>query len=454
MYKKKSKSSPSIKLPLISRIIFVIALLGFCFPGTVRAERNKLADWCQCAIFVVNYLGLDIIPGDYYTAGSFVVPDSSGYTWMEYQGFYERNPINVPQKGDVVVIKPNGQVFFREEPGSSNLVLVNVDAWAGHIGIIESAEKTVVNEKEYWQVTLLSSNWGVNATSPFVKSYCFNVDRSEILIAKDDSPGSFWYLENIEKQRTHILNLARQLANGYFHISIDKTIDGYPITAAGMVGYVWRLEVGENNTPEVIIRENSFEIPKSSILPGDVLFLSGAQNETSYGVYAGQEFPSNENGNQVNLEEGVVCWFNRSSNTMQWPKRISDIFTPEQIDSLIALRLNSIKAVPEIIVDDLIIPGETSTMAGFVIRNNGGQPLFIDRAYVQGSNLQGEEKSKVSFPVINNLEIPAGQEYLYYGNLNIIQNGVYKFEPIVIFPDKERYYPEFGETIYIQTGLN
>lgn len=443
-----------MKLSLIKRIVFAVVLLAFCFPGSVRAERKGLADWCQCAIFVVNYLGLDIIPGDYFTAGSFVVPDSSGITWMEYQGFKERNPVNVPQRGDVVVIKPNGQVFFREEPGSSNLVLVNVDAWAGHIGIIESAEKAVVNEKEYWQVTLLSSNWGVNATSPFVKSSCFNVDRSEILIAKDDSQASFWYQDNIEKQRTHILNLAKQLANGNYHVSLDKTIDGYPIIGAGMVGYVWKLEMEDGLSPDAMILDNSNEIPKTSIQPGDVLFLPGMQKENSYGFYAGYEFPADENEKQVSFAESLTFWFDRSSNTLQWPKRISDIFTPKQIDSLVALRLNSIKAVPEIFSEDLISLDGSSVVAGFMIRNNGGQPLLINQAYVQGSNLQGEEKSKVSFPAIHDLEIPAGQEYLYYENLKATQNGVYKFEPVLIFPDKKNVYPEFGETIYIQSGLH
>jgi hypothetical protein len=146
-----------IRLLLASELVFS----GFT-PSVVTKPVS--ADWCQCVIFVLNLMGIEQIPGDYWTAASLAEPDKAGTSWMEYQGFTKRPVGELPLTGDLLVLAGGAEVITAQIwDGTEHLVPVPVDVWAGHIGIVENALKVKKDGIPYLQISLLSANWGVNA---------------------------------------------------------------------------------------------------------------------------------------------------------------------------------------------------------------------------------------------------------------------------------------------------
>ncbi|MHC1784305.1 MAG: hypothetical protein AB9891_16390 [Anaerolineaceae bacterium] len=412
-------------------------------PKAASAEKIAYAEWCQCAIFVVNHLGLEIIPGEYYTAGSFVIPDDSGRTWMEYQGFSQRLAGERPQNGDVVVIRPNGMVFVPESGDGSRLMEVNA-AWTGHIGVVESSESVTRDGTEYWQLTFLSSNWGVNASPMFVRSNCFNVDRSLVWVEKSDPDFSYWKQTEPFFQRQHILNIARQLANGYYHIGFDGTIDGFPVSGDGMIAYMWNLDLPPDRPIDEVFPANGFEVPPGSIQVGDALLISDEQVDFFRGIYAG-----GDGGEGRWYETGLAYWFDPGSAVLKGPSRLADLLLPEQVGSIQVFR--SKKIVPDLKVNgfEILEAKGGAVQVVYTIRNEGGQAVKIEAASARISSPQGSSTMDVGIAATNGIEIPAGQEFVFISDILVGKSGVYQFQPVMIVNGKNVYFPEIGKVRYL-----
>jgi len=83
---------------------------------------------------------------------------------MNYQGFSKRSEGEIPQLSDLLLLAGGAEVeTVQTWNGIEHLVPVPVDVWAGHIGIVENAQKGVKEGQTFFQVKLLSANWGVNA---------------------------------------------------------------------------------------------------------------------------------------------------------------------------------------------------------------------------------------------------------------------------------------------------
>lgn len=420
---------------IIAAFYLTLALI-LTIPTAARAEKNAWAGWCQCAIFVVNHLGLEIIPGEYYTAGSFVVPDESGLTWMEYQGFSPRPPGENPRSGDVVVIRPNGRVFIPESGEGSRLMEVNA-AWTGHIGVVESAAAETIEGIDTWRLTFLSSNWGVNASPMFVRSNCFNVDRSVVWIERADPDFSYWVQTDAQMQRQHILNIGRQLANGYYHVGIDGTVDGYPLTGDGLIAYMWNLEIPINGSMEDALAANRMEVSVGALMPGDALVLMDGAEAAFQGIYAG--------GSGGWYESGSAYWFDAASATLKGPHPLMGLLPADKIDHIRGYR--SISMLPDLGVYDFGIQKATDggMTAAYVLRNLGGQALKIEEATIRISSLQGNTPEGMDFVPALNVEIPAGQEFVFISRITPAINGVYVIQPAVRMDGRLRYFPELGQ---------
>ncbi|MEI8132821.1 MAG: hypothetical protein WCG34_10330 [Leptolinea sp.] len=54
---------------ILFRLLLIIGqVIPAQFPKVVT--RPVSADWCQCVIFVLNLMGIEPIPGEYWTAAS------------------------------------------------------------------------------------------------------------------------------------------------------------------------------------------------------------------------------------------------------------------------------------------------------------------------------------------------------------------------------------------------
>jgi hypothetical protein len=417
--------------------------LVLALPTTARAEKNAWAGWCQCAVFVVNNLGLEIIPGEYYTAGSFVVPNERGRTWMEYQGFSLRPPGENPRSGDVVVIRPNGRVFIPESGEGSQFMEVNA-AWTGHIGVVESVEAKTIEGIDTWRLTFLSSNWGVNAGPMFVRSNCFNVDRSVVWIEKTDPDFSFWLQTDPQLQRRHILNIGRQLANGYYHVGIDGKVDGYPLTGDGLTAYMWNVAIPPDGALDEALAANRAEVSAASALPGDALVVKAAPGNFFHGIYAGG---SGMWGDWY--ENGSAYWFDAASGTLKGPDLLSSLLAADLVDQVHVYR--SISIVPDLMVYDFEIRegNDNAMMAAYVLKNQGGQELKIGAATLRVSSPQGNVPAGTDVTPAVNIEIPAGQEFVYISPVEVADSGVYLILPVVNIPGETMYFPEMGEVRHL-----
>ncbi len=145
-------------------------------------QRPLEADWCQCVIFVLNLLGIEQIPGEYWTASSLAIPDEAGKTWMNYQGYTQRPSGQIPKTGDLLVLSGGAEVITVQSwDCTEHLVPVPVDVWAGIYGIVLEAAQVEKEGQSYVQVHLLSANWGVSSRNLGVVGSCFNVDDSLFL---------------------------------------------------------------------------------------------------------------------------------------------------------------------------------------------------------------------------------------------------------------------------------
>jgi hypothetical protein len=418
----------------MAAVFCLTLMMVMAWPNIVRAEKNAWAGWCQCAIFVVNHLGLEIIPGEYYTAGSFAVPDEKGLTWMEYQGFSQRPPGENPQKGDVVVIRPNGRVFIPAAGEGSRMMEVNA-AWTGHIGVVESAESETIEGVDTWRLTFLSSNWGVNASPMFVRSNCFNVDRSVVWIEKADPDFSYWVQTDAKLQRQHILNIGRLLVNGYYHIGIDGTVDGYPLSGDGLTAYMWNLEIPADGDFEKALAANRVEISTAALLPGDALmFMDGAA--TLQGIYAGSD---------GDWQRGSAYWFDAASAALKGSDPLDGLLAADQIGQVRAFR--SVSMVPDIkIIDfEVAVASDGGITAAYVLKNLGGQGAHIEEASFRINSLQGSIADGTEIASAENIEIPAGQEFVLISRIEPEKNGVYVIQPVVRMNGRMHYFPDLGE---------
>ncbi len=362
---------------------------------------------------------------------------------MEYQGFSLRPPGENPRSGDVVVIRPNGRVFIPEAGDDSRLMEVNA-AWTGHIGVVESAEAEIIEGIDTWRVTFLSSNWGVNAGPMFVRSNCFNVDRSLVWIEKNDPDFSFWLQTDPQLQRRHILNIGRQLANGYYHVGIDGTVDGYPLTGDGLIAYMWNVAIPPDGALKEALTANRAEVSTDSILPGDALVLTVEPGESFHGIYTGG---SGRRGDW--FEHGSVYWFDAASATLKGPDPLSNLLDADLVEQIHVYR--SISIVPDLVVYDFEIQegNDGAVTAAYVLKNQGGQGLKIGEAALWVISPQGNIPAGTDIAPTVNFEIPAGQEFVYISPIAVADTGVYLIQPVVSLARGTKYFPEMGEVRYL-----
>lgn len=442
----RARSNPVLLLA----IIFIEAFLLAASSKPAKAASAAYSDWCQCAIFVVNHLGLDIIPGDYYLAGTFGDPDESGKTWMDYQGFSRLSDSELPARGDVIVIRPNGKVHIPESEGSQRLVDVEA-GWAGHIGVIESAEDYEIDGRLYRQLVFLSSNWGVNSGKMFVRSGCFNVDRSTVWVETNDPEISFWRETDPAMQRRHILNISRQLANGFYHIGIDGNLDGYPISGMGMTAYVWNDDLNNSQNIEGFLSTNANEISPASIQEGDAIILP---EEDCWGIFAGfDENPPGFLSSEWINRHGLVYWFNPSGPTLQGPALFSTVPGSCSNREIMIYRSNKIK--PELnLVDFNIWEEGDQTFTAVAMHNDGGQTAVVDRLGIQISTLQGKQVITSSEASVGVIEIPAGQEYVFSSHIKVQENGVFLVRPFLTIGGKIKTFPELEKVEYFTKNFS
>lgn len=248
-------------------------------------NRPVSADWCQCVVFILTILGIDQIPGEYWTAASLAVPDENGQTWMDYQGYTIRPSDQIPQTGDLLVLAGGAQVVTVQEwNASAHLVPVPVDVWAGHIGIVLGAEEAEYENTTYYRIHLLSTNWGVNSKYLGVVGSCYNADESEFLIVKGDKKASFFYETDPRKMRERIVNRAERWARLGLMETTEVTMDGFPITPTGFVSHVLRPVGDEPLIPPIPnIKNELIPVEPQSLIPGDIVLL-GEENNPGYGV--------------------------------------------------------------------------------------------------------------------------------------------------------------------------
>ncbi len=247
-------------------------------------NRPISADWCQCVIFLLNILGIDQIPGEYWTAESLAIPDEFGMTWMDYQGYSQRSPGEIPQTGDLLVLLGGAEVVTVQEwSGEEHLVPVPVDVWAGHIGIVLDAKEVEFEQKAYFQIRLLSANWGVNANYLGVVGSCYNVDSSEFLVSRGDDKAKFFHETDPRKMRERMVNRAERWSQLGLAENGNSTLDGFPVTPSGFVSHVMRPVGNEPLVP--LIRDISAEllpIEPKDLVSGDIVVI-GRENNPGFG---------------------------------------------------------------------------------------------------------------------------------------------------------------------------
>jgi hypothetical protein len=263
-------------------LITAVALAGI---STSVLASPPEADWCQCVIFTLNLLGIQQIPGEYWSASSLAEPDNTGKTWMDYQGYKQRADGEMPGTGDLLVL-PGGAEVITEQTwsGAEHLVPVPVSAWTGHIGIVLQAEKVEREGNPYTRVTLMSANWGVLAKNLGVVGSCYNVDESTFLIPEGYKKALFFHVVDPVKIRERMVNRSNRWALLGLTAGGNTFVDGFPINPSGFISYVMEPVNSKPLIPLITnVAENMVEIPAESSLPGDFL-LAGKETEPGLGV--------------------------------------------------------------------------------------------------------------------------------------------------------------------------
>jgi hypothetical protein len=272
------------KLLIIGRKLLITAVVcaGVSTPVLINPPK---ADWCQCVIFTLNLLGIQQIPGEYWSASSLVIPDKSGKTWMDYQGYKQRANGEMPGTGDLLVLPGGAEVITVQTwSGSEHLVPVPVSAWTGHMGIVLQAEKVEKEGNTYTQIQLMSANWGVLAKNLGVVGSCYNVDASTFLIPEGYKKALFFHPTDPVKMRERMVNRANRWALLGMTAGGNAFVDGFPINPSGFISYVMEPVNSKPLIPAITnVAENMVEIPAESALPGDFL-LAGKETEPGLGV--------------------------------------------------------------------------------------------------------------------------------------------------------------------------
>ncbi len=270
--------------PMIIRCLLLVIMGAGLLTRPAQASPPR-ADWCQCVIFALNLLGIQQIPGEYWTAASLAIPDNYGKTWMDYQGYRKRTAGETPATGDMLVLSGGAEVITVQTwSGSEHLVPVPVSAWIGHMGIVLETEKVEKEGNAYLQVRLMSANWGVLAENLGVVGSCYNVDESTFLLPDGYSKAEFFQPVEPLKMRERMVNRANRWAYLSLFASPGAVIDGFPISPSGMISYVLEPVSSKPLVPVVTdLSRNLIDIPAESALVGDIV-LSGVTSDPALGV--------------------------------------------------------------------------------------------------------------------------------------------------------------------------
>jgi hypothetical protein len=413
------------------RISFAVSFLasGAYVPASPKPLK---ADWCQCVIFVLNILGIKQIPGEYWTAASLAVPDEAGKTWMDYQGYTKRPDGELPQSGDLLVLPGGAEVITVQTWNETeHLVPVPVDVWAGHIGIVLKAETIEKVENPYFQIHLLSANWGVNSHNLGVVGSCFNADESVFLVPQGYKKALFFEATDPLKMRERMVNRAERWALLGLAPSPQGSLDGFPISPSGFVSNVMEPVGIEPLVPTVTnIAENLIEVTANHALPGDFVSFGQAKN-LGLGVVT-QRGLVEENQSWKGLvismlpaariagpEEWDVIYEKDS-----WIKQSSD----GRKDAVRFFRYRSLPAYPAL-VDFRTDEGTTSRTINFsfTLINGGGNGLELSNLKILV--IPAEEnagKPTAQENVIEKLTLMPDESINHTGSISVKQPGNYQ----------------------------
>ena len=426
----------------MSEIIFRLYLttgLVFSFIPGVVLTRPVSADWCQCVIFVLNRLGIQQIPGEYWTAASLAVPDDTGKTWMDYQGYAKRLDGELPQPGDLMVLAGGAEVITAQVwDGSEHLVPVPVDIWAGHIGIVENAQKMEKENQSYLQITLLSANWGVNAKPAGVIGSCYNVDESVFLLPVGYKKAQFFFAENPMKMRERIVNRANRWSLLGIEPNTSATLDGYPVSPAGFVSAAL-VEPGAHPLKPMLVKpETDFTaINFESTQSGDIVTFADKIGDRGYGIITEID-PSKTNNRQISIQATYMLTGSRAIGPETWNLFRKDedwtrIFPDGTAVSVHFYRFKMLQGYPRF--GDRGVTWVKSSPhvvnVNFILSNAGGKEIAISNIYikVRNQNFNGEENQPaVKFPVEPKITLHAGEMFVYSHSATLPMNGEYELD--------------------------
>lgn len=417
-------------------LVFELTFSGFIPPSK---PRPVTADWCQCVIFVLNLMGIEQIPGEYWTAASLAEPDKSGSTWMEYQGFNERPDGELPQPGDLLVLADGAEVTTVQTwDGTEHLVPVVVDVWAGHIGIIENAQKVTKEGNSYLQITLLSANWGVNARPSGVVGSCYNVDESIFLIPESDKMSKYFYASDLLMMRERVINRAKRWSSLGITPNPQVTLDGFPLTPEGFISAALNEPDVHPLTPDLISEDADLvEIFDTAAQPGDVVILNGEEGNVGYGIIAGSDSSKNTSRDRFMqvismLPDGRVTGpetWNLIRRDDVWIK----VFPDTTFASVRYYRYNKLPGYPVpgkkgiSWVNDYKLHGSIS----FSLTNAGGKDIEVENLMIEARARQngGQKNTTIlEFPKQSKILLKAGEIYVYSYSPNFPAPGEYDLD--------------------------
>jgi hypothetical protein len=414
-------------------------ITGLVYPGYIPAgmTRPVSADWCQCVIFVLNLMGIEQIPGEYWTAASLAVPDETGKTWMEYQGFSKRPAEGLPQPGDLLVLAGGTEVVVPQIwNGIEHLVPVPVDVWAGHIGIVENAHNVEKEGRYYKQITLLSANWGVNAKPAGVIGSCYNVDESVFLLPGGYDKAQFFFASNPLKMRERVVNRAKRWSLLGLASNPQTTMDGYPLTPSGFVS-ASIMEPGEQPLKSVLVESGTdlIEIFGAAALPGDILSFRSNNGQIGYGILTGNVKSMNSSREMIfqviSMRPG-----GRVIGPETWNLNFRDdiwgrVFPDNTFSTVRFYRFKKMPGYPMFGADGDTwmqeIPRRVSVK--FLLTNAGGSEIEITNLYIQAQSQNSTKNQPVlKFPEEKKITLQAGEIYTYSTSSLFPTAGKYELE--------------------------